>query len=450
MVMTKTEEKIASWMTALIEDGGPLEGTEPLSLVLVHAAVDQNQRIVRTWRAPPDPEALAPIVGEVYAQAEADAMEMGGMQRYFLKAMLKGKEIGSCAMRFNVDHNALAPAVDSEPATAQGLVAQAQRFSEATMRMFVQGFGMMNESQQKMIASQQSLIDMFQKQQTEMLQTQFELAGRKLEQDLAMRDQEHKHELESYKVEAKASRIDKVWSDLGQYAGPILNWASKGKIPVLPTRQQQAEARLKDMVSTMDETVFQKFLAEKVPEVEQSMVLAVYQKVEQEREVERMASENAATSQAPRSDDARKKIETTLLAIGRGIYTRLGTIDMVSLAPIVSSGGSWAALSPEQRSDVSGVATCALAECADLPKVSGDEAGSCLWSSILANAASLANLAPAIMGDTAWENLDADQRMTVLRVANHVLKILPWPKAPPAPGSPSKGHNGAKESEKTS
>jgi hypothetical protein len=449
--MIRNEEKIANWMTALIEDGGPLEGTEPLSFVLVHAAVDQNQRIVRMWRAPPESDALAPIVREVHAQAEADATEMGGMQRYFLKAMLKGKEIGSCAMRFNVDHNALAPAVDSEPATAQGLVAQAQRFSEATMRMFVQGFGMMNESQQKMIASQQSLIDMFQNRQAEMLQAQFELAGRKMEQDLAMRDQEHKHELENYKVEAKAARIDKVWSDLGQYAGPILNWASKGKIPVLPTPQQQAEARLKDMVSTMDETAFQKFLAEKVPEVEQPMVLAVYQKVQQEKaEVAKMAAENAAASQAPRSDEVRKKIEATLLAIGRGIYTRLGTIDMVSLAPIVSSGGSWAALSPEQKTDVSGVATHALAECADLPKVSADEAGLCLWSSILAHAASLANLAPAIMSDTIWENLDADQRLTVFRVANHVLKILPWPKAPPAPGSPSNGHNGAKESERTS
>src|SRR6185295_4149946 len=156
--MTKTEEKIANWMTALIEDGGPLEGNEPLSFVLVHAAVDQNQRTVRMWRAPPESDALAPIVGEVYAQAEADATEMGGMQRYFLKAMVKAKEIGTCAMRFNIDHSALAPAVDSEPATAQGLVAQAQRFSEATMRMFVQGFGMMNESQHKVIASQQALI----------------------------------------------------------------------------------------------------------------------------------------------------------------------------------------------------------------------------------------------------------------------------------------------------
>jgi hypothetical protein len=425
MIMTQTEERIGKWMSALVQDLAPDDG--PLMFCLLHAAVDQNQRTVRTWHMPVDADALGTLIGEVNAQAEDDANELGGMQRYFLKATLKGKDIGSITMRFNADQSkALIPAVDSEPASSAGLVAQSQRHTEATMRLLVQAFGTVIDSHQKVITAQQSMIDVFQQRQVEMLNTQFELASRKIEQDLLLKEQEHKQGLEAFKTESRARRMDKAWADMGQYAGHILHWASKGKIPILPTPQEQAETRLKDMLSTMDEATFQRFLAEQVPEAEHIAVTAAYKKIQREQAEARQA---ATAPQAP-AELARKKIEDAVLTIAKGVYGRLGHVDVAALVPIVLRGEEWSALSAKQQTEISAIASEALGECQDLPAVSPDQAGAHLWSAIAANASSLTALGPALLSGTSWGGLAPDQRIAVARVANHVFKLLPWPQAP--------------------
>jgi hypothetical protein len=70
------------------------------------------------------------------------------------------------------------------------------------------------------------------------------------------------------------------------------------------------------------------------------------------------------------------------------------------------------------------LATTALVACPEIPKVLADDAGRSLWEAVLANAALLPGLIPAVMDETTWGGLDKGQRLAVLKVANKILGSL--------------------------
>src|SRR5262245_13143302 len=121
-----TRDRIDRWLGELLATASQGEG---VSIVLVHAAVDQSQRTVKTWKLGEAVENLDALVGEIDEIAEGDAEGLGGRQRYVLRAQVKGKEVGSLTLRYEYRPDG-DPAVDSEPATPAGTIAVLQRHAE--------------------------------------------------------------------------------------------------------------------------------------------------------------------------------------------------------------------------------------------------------------------------------------------------------------------------------
>lgn len=428
--MTAIEQRIGRWLAALVSSQG-LPRDEAVTFSLVHAAVDQTQRIVRTWRCSLDEGALATITGEINEEAGEDAAQMGGMQRYFLRSTLKGKEIGSIVLRYNADPDNFMPAVDSEPASARGLVAQAQRFTEAIMRIFVQGHGQVIETQSRVAATQQTMIDMFQKQQIEMLRLQQELAGRKLDQELALENQRYEHEMAFFKEEQEQKHVNESWATVLKYAPYVL---SGGKIPIVPTADEQADARM--MLATMDREAFEKWLADSVPEEKRAEVTALYEQVHASDDDQDGETATGVGTTADRSERRQQ-----VVSLAEAIYSALPRTDLQALAKPVLDGIRWEALDKEKRLAVSQLANAAWTACGELPGASADQAGPHLWAAIVANAGTLISLVPAVSRGQPWKDLDSDQRLVCLRVANQALKSATAAPRDSDHGEPATGCN---------
>jgi hypothetical protein len=401
-------------MGAILESDGLPRG-EPISFLLVHAAVDQAQRTVRTWRPSVDASALASTAAEVDSEATEDATEMGGMQRYLLRAQVKGKEIGSIAIRYNIDATTLMPAIDSEPATARGLVAQSQRFAEAVMRLFVQGYGTINESQQKMVASQQTIIEMFQKQQADNLRQQQELAGIKIESEIALEAQRHEQELAELRQEEEQKRKNDGLAFALRYGPHLLNQLSKGRVPILPTAEEEATAKLQEHLASMDRGAFDAWLDDKVPEEERPTMILMYERARRDR---------PAAQSAEAGSGGRKGVEDNVVALAQGIYAGLPTVDVIALVPVVLARGGWDALPADQKEAVAELAVRALSACSEVPRDAGENAGPTLWKAVLDSADALLGLVPAVGAGLPWASLSKDQRLVALRIANDLLSSL--------------------------
>ena len=96
MAMT-SHDRIDRWLGEILATQAQGEG---VGIVLVHAAVDQAQRTVKTWRLGEAVEKLYALITEVDEIAEGDTEGLGGRQRYFLRAQTKAKDVGSLTLRY--------------------------------------------------------------------------------------------------------------------------------------------------------------------------------------------------------------------------------------------------------------------------------------------------------------------------------------------------------------
>ena len=84
---------------------GPNSPSGPLQLKLFHGAINDGQRLLRTWRLEtlPDPEDFRELVDDIDREANEDATHMAmGLQRYFLIAEKEnGTMIGSLTLRYS-------------------------------------------------------------------------------------------------------------------------------------------------------------------------------------------------------------------------------------------------------------------------------------------------------------------------------------------------------------
>jgi hypothetical protein len=187
MVAT-TRERIDRWLGEIFAAVGG--SGEVCQVMLVHAAVDQSQRHVKTWKFDESVPDLARVVDDMDESAGADAEALGGRQRYALRAQLKGKDLGSLTLRYDITSDT-GNAVDSEPATTAGVVALLQRHAEGSTRMLLQGVGTIVESLKAHIASQNELLGQFQQQAIANFRMQEELASRKTESEILLAERLH-------------------------------------------------------------------------------------------------------------------------------------------------------------------------------------------------------------------------------------------------------------------
>jgi hypothetical protein len=182
---TTTQQRISRWLTPLLY--GP--GSGPWMILLSHASLDQALRLLRTWKvdaAPGREQEFDELVQAIDQQGAADAEELGGMQRYIVRAQARGRDIGSLTLRYNLGPGpAEVAGADSEPASARGLVAQAQRHAEVSTRMLHQGFGSIVESQERRLAKQDEIIERLEQQHLAVISLQEGLLSQQHERDLA-------------------------------------------------------------------------------------------------------------------------------------------------------------------------------------------------------------------------------------------------------------------------
>lgn len=248
--MTSTRDRIDKWLGEMLARQS--QG-ESLVIVLVHAAVDQTQRTVKTWRFG---EALANVdalITDIDEVAEQDAEGLGGRQRYLLRAQTKGRELGSLTMRYEYRPDEGSPAVDSEPATAAGTIAVLQRHAEAAMRMMVQSFSGVIESYKEQVNAQKTLIGDFQRQAAENFRIQEQLASRKLEQEVFLRERETHLQLTAAREQHEIEKSKLLWnegvSSVKQWLPVLLHYLTKGEAGASPEaamddKQRQAEEEL--------------------------------------------------------------------------------------------------------------------------------------------------------------------------------------------------------------
>ncbi len=249
--MMTTQARIDRWLGELLATAADGDG---VNVVLVHAAVDQSQRTVKSWRLADALEDVAALVTEIDEGAQEDAEGLGGRQRYVLRAQLKGREIGSLTLRYEYRGEDGGPAVDSEPATAAGTIAVLQRHAEGAMRLMVQSFSGVIESYKEQVSAQKALIAEFQRQAAETFRLQEELASRKVEQTLVLEERRKVLELEAAKEVSELKMTEamkmKGFEALLKYAPMLLHYATKGEVGTAPEevlegeRQAEEEGRL--------------------------------------------------------------------------------------------------------------------------------------------------------------------------------------------------------------
>jgi hypothetical protein len=229
-----TQARIDRWLGEVLATVGDGDGVQ---IVLVHAAVDQTQRTVKSWKLAEAVDDIAALVTDIEESAQDDAEGLGGRQRYVLRGQLKGREVGSLTLRYEHrpdDMGGPGPAVDSEPPTAAGTIAVLQRHAEGAMRLMVQSFSGVIESYKEQVNAQKALIMEFQKQATENFRLQEELASKKVEQTILLQERRTQLELTAAKEISELRFAEdakkKGLEALLRYAPLLMNFATNGQV----------------------------------------------------------------------------------------------------------------------------------------------------------------------------------------------------------------------------
>ena len=224
---TNIEDRIGRWLEALLQSARQPEG--PISIAIIHVAVDQGQRLLRSLTvetAPLDAKEMADLLDAIALEITTDAEDLGGMQRYQLKASAKGRDIGSTTIRYAMD--TMPAAIDSEPPSHRGLVAQSQRHTEAAFRMLLQANGSILASFQQRLIAQEEMLARYQAQALETFKLQEELLVKKAqlethseeekeEREMRMMEAIEKHQRNQLLVQTGLQKVNEVFPILLQY-----------------------------------------------------------------------------------------------------------------------------------------------------------------------------------------------------------------------------------------
>ena len=130
-------ERIAGFVAGFFEAGRP--GLPPDRILVRHLSANDRQSDVGNLALPGEANTEASVIelaGRLGDLINTDAEGLGGIQRYVLIAMQGGEVVGRLPLRATgaMDETHGDP-IDSEPATARGLVAQLMRHNEANSRI---------------------------------------------------------------------------------------------------------------------------------------------------------------------------------------------------------------------------------------------------------------------------------------------------------------------------
>jgi hypothetical protein len=221
--------RISDWLEGVLEETAELE--PPVEIVVSHAAVDQHRRVIRSFQISnlpvPAPEVYK-LVDAIGAAISMDAEDLGGFQRYQLVMRCRDREVGSTTIRYAMD--AMPSAIDSEPANARGLVAQAQRHTEASVRMLVQGNGALLGAFQKRLNEQDALIERLYGRWIESMETKEQFVSERAALAIEADERKLENELRGAREMAEIERNKLLWgeglsmakfglSKLGEYMG---------------------------------------------------------------------------------------------------------------------------------------------------------------------------------------------------------------------------------------
>ena len=255
--MPDIEDRISRWLGAVLVETAGVE--PPIEINISHAAVDQNRRLIRSYRIAelpmPAPE-MYKLVEEISETLSSDAQDLGGIQRYQLVARCRGQDVGSTTIRHATD---LVPsAIDSEPASARGLVAQAQRHAEAAVRMLVQGNGALFQSFQKRLTEQDALIERLYGRWIESMETKEQLVTERAALGIESEERKVANEVRAAKEIAEIERTNAMWKEglsMVKFGLPLVMkyFASTKDAP--PAAQDAAEAAY--LATVTDEQVEQ-------------------------------------------------------------------------------------------------------------------------------------------------------------------------------------------------
>jgi hypothetical protein len=210
--MPDIEDRVSRWLGTVLAETAGVE--PPIEVSVSHAAVDQNRRLIRSYRIGelpmPAPE-LYKLVEAISETISDDAQDLGGMQRYQLVVRCRGQDIGSTTVRHAMD--ATPAAIDSEPASAAGLVAQAQRHAEAAVRMLVQGNGTLFASFQKRLAEQDDLIERLYQGWVESIETKEKLVRERAALGIDAEERRLESEVRATGQLAEIERKNAAWAE---------------------------------------------------------------------------------------------------------------------------------------------------------------------------------------------------------------------------------------------
>jgi hypothetical protein len=414
MLVASTRERIDRWLGELLATG--IEG-DGVTIALVHAAVDQGQRAVKTWKLGEAVEACDALVGEIDETAEADAEALGGRQRYVLRAHLKGRDVGSLTLRYEAMDSG--QAVDSEPANATGAMALLQRHADGAMRLMVSSFGGVLDSYRQQIAAQQALIQEYQRQAAESFRLQEALASKKLEQKLVLEERRAQLQLTAAREMAEIEKSEVVWkkgmAQVFELAPVILHYLTGGKAGEDPDdwRERQARAAAEEMFARASDEDIEQWRRAMPPE----QFEAVMERVRAHRG---QSAATPAPSAARNDDEPRLRQPRQDLA---GIAERLYGSLCAHVGEISGLANGFLAQRPLEKLDPE--ARAALDAVTHALSGHAPELGPApLWCALLATpVAGLLPVIEAVNAGKPWREVPAEVKLQLMRVLQEALRI---------------------------
>jgi len=432
-----SEERISTWLTALLESPG---AEFPISLSLFHATAESSQRIVRSWRI--DDEAATHVLAQLTAAIDqagaADAEDLGVLQRYLLRASSKGKDIGSATLRYRPTEETFGP-VDSEPPTERGLVAQAQRHSEFSIRTLVQTISGIMESQQRIIQSQEAMLQAFNQRQMQMFETMETLSTKKLEREIEVEERSQLLQIEADKAAQQGKDKHDFWMQavefLKDYGPPMLNYFTDGKVG--KTLAATMQGKVAD-VAKLEEMLLERMTEADLAKIKEKAPREVFEQVEQawrSYHARKAATSGGGAGASSPSNDNAGAVGERVLSFARALYASLVAESIDDLVPPLASGQEWGALPPRLQGQLASLCSAALRTSATIGDVDGATLAQGVWTAMGGvGIPMLIPLGQAIGTRRPWADLDPDIRLTLLKIVNAALAIAGW-----KPGAPSDG-----------
>lgn len=402
-----TRDRIDRWLGELLAVAS--QG-EAVAIVLVHAAVDQSQRTVKTWKLGDAVENLDALVGEIDEVAEGDAEGLGGRQRYVLRAQARGREVGSLTLRYEYRPDD-GPAVDSEPATAAGTIAVLQRHAEGAMRMMVQSFGGVIESYKEQVNAQKALIADFQKQAAENFRLQEELASRKIEQQVLLDERQTHLQLTAAREVSELEKSQMLWVEslrqLSQFVPVVMHMLTNGQIGKSPAEAAEEKRRAEE------EQLFGNANDETIEKWRQTLSADQFAELMDRLRAYRAAHARAEAPPPGGPDDA--DVAAGADRLYRALRERVGKLQ--SLAVALMARQAFSAISPEQARLIEEIATTIVGEG---PHISAAQ----LWAALCSRKArEFLPIVEALTGGKAWNDLAPASKVQLIAIVRKALQL---------------------------